>query len=103
MQRAADAEAEASARVKKAVNDADTSVEQTHDALTVQIAAAQAEATDTIQGIAKHVQDAQAQHDSEMLHLEVSRLAAQAEFDALQTKLDALKVNAQKFAAALVG
>jgi predicted nucleic acid-binding Zn-ribbon protein len=103
MQRATDAEVEATARVEKAVTDADTTVQGAHDAMTVQIAEAQVEATDALQGIAKHVQEARAEHDSAMLQMEVARLAAQAEFDTLDKKLTALRANAQKFADALAG
>lgn len=101
MQRAVDAEAEAKVRAEKALADANEALAGTHDALTLQIAAAQGEATDALQGIAQHVQTAQAQHDSDMLLMEAARLSAQAEFDVLDKKLAALRANAQKFAAAL--
>lgn len=101
MQRATDAEVEAKARISKAVADTEDALVQLNDALAVQLAAAQGEATDALQGIAKHVQEVQAQHDSDMLLMDVSRQAAQEEFDALDKKLSALKANAQKFAAAL--
>jgi hypothetical protein len=103
MQRAIDAEAEAGARCAKAHEDAEATLVQLHDSLSLQIAAAQAEATDRLQSITAHVVAAQAEHDLAMQNMAVVTAAAQDEFDAISRKLDTLKVNAARFAAALQG
>jgi hypothetical protein len=103
MQRAADAEAEANSRVAGATESAETVIADLHAALSAQIAAAQAEATDTLQGIAKAATDARAEHDTEMAAMANDSAAMQEQIDTLAKKLDALKTNAAKFAAALQG
>jgi hypothetical protein len=103
MQRATEAEAESKARVDKAASDASATILALHDALSVNIAEAQAEATDKLQSITAHVVAAQAEHDTALQNMAVLKDAAQAEFDTLTKKLDTLKSNAARFAAALQG
>ena len=103
MQRAVDAENESKARIAKATDDADAAVATALASMSKQIADAQAEATDTLQGIAKHVQDAQAAHDAQMAALALDKSTLQSQVDELSAKLDSLKTNAARFAAALQG
>ena len=103
MQRAVGAENESKARIAEAAAAAETAIADLHDILSSQIAAAQAEATDTLQGIAKHVQDAKADHDAQMAALALDKGTLQAQVGELSAKLDSLKTNAARFAAALQG
>ena len=103
MQRATDAENEAVARIMAANDAAERSIADLHVALSSQIASAQAEATDTLQGIAQHVQGAKADHDAQLAALALDKGTLQSQVDELSAKLDALKTNAARFAAALQG
>ena len=103
MQRAVDAENESKARIAEARGAAETAIADLYDSLSLQIAAAQAEATDKLQSVTAHVVAAQAEHDLALQNMAVMQESAQAEFDSLSKKLDTLKSNAARFAAALQG
>ena len=103
MQRAVDAENESKTRCATANEDAEATLVQLHDSLSLQIAAAQAEATDTLQSIAVKVEVERGAHAAWMADAAQLRADTQSQVDALQAKLDALKTSAARFAAALQG
>jgi hypothetical protein len=71
------------------------------DALSVQIAEAQAEATARLQEIAAVLVQNTTEFDATARDLAFRKAAAESECEAIEKKLSALRSSAQKFAAAL--
>lgn len=103
MQRAVDAEKESKERIAKAEADAADAVAAALATMSHQIADAQAEATDTLQSIAVKVDVERGAHAAWMAEAAQMRTDTQSQIDELSAKLDSLKTNAARFAAALQG
>jgi uncharacterized protein involved in exopolysaccharide biosynthesis len=93
--------AECLAKVREARASAEATIQGTTDAMTQQIAAAQVEATERLQGIAKIRSDAEAAHASALAVMAGEKATMVADIAALEKKLSALRTTAQKFADAL--
>lgn len=93
--------AECGRKIEEAKAAAEAAVAAATDAMTVQIAEAQVEATERLQAIAKVRQEAEAEHEGVMADMAAQKAAMESDIAALEKKMASVKASAQKFADAL--
>lgn len=103
MQRAVDAEKEASARVALANAVADEAIATAQANVDIVTAAAQERTNARVQELAQAVAAATDEHATAVIIFDAAMADMQKEHDTLAAKLDSLKISASKFAAALQG